>query len=332
MTVRHRQGVDQADRATDLLRWIQQQEEELREMYGEEVEILPSPLLLQEMEEVFGGSQLAQASQCMGPGPNRTSASPSARVSSRRRCCCRQPPADQPSTSAAASAQPSSPPPAAAEFRAGFSTYPGRRRRRRPVATEKFGRAPPTSPRSVHLAAGFPRVGGRLPSALWGSPVLGATSHSGVGPGRTADLPHVHSILQAEFLKEGWLDAPEPLSAGGPFAPLLEAVSAAAGSSWSSEPQLAAVGSSEPQPAAAGSSEPQPAATRSSGSLEPQPAAAGSRKPQLTWVLLSRPSGLFCFWTLALRPWPPPPPPWVGCFVLDFYGRLESDLEGEVMS
>ncbi|MEQ2230916.1 hypothetical protein ILYODFUR_034125 [Ilyodon furcidens] len=31
------------------------------------------------------------------------------------------------------------------------------------------------------------------------------------------DLDLVHSVLQAEFIKEGWLDAPAPVSAGGPF-------------------------------------------------------------------------------------------------------------------
>ncbi|KAK5602939.1 hypothetical protein CRENBAI_019550 [Crenichthys baileyi] len=41
----------QADRAQELLKRIRQEEEELRKMHGEEVEILPSPMLLQEMEE-----------------------------------------------------------------------------------------------------------------------------------------------------------------------------------------------------------------------------------------------------------------------------------------
>ncbi|MEQ2286087.1 hypothetical protein AMECASPLE_038539, partial [Ameca splendens] len=41
------------------------------------------------------------------------------------------------------------------------------------------------------------------------------------------DLDQVHSLLQAEFLAVGWLDAPAPLSAGGPFNPLLVAVKAA---------------------------------------------------------------------------------------------------------
>ncbi|MEQ2279389.1 hypothetical protein AMECASPLE_008871 [Ameca splendens] len=41
------------------------------------------------------------------------------------------------------------------------------------------------------------------------------------------DLDLVHSVLQAEFITEGWLDAPAPVSAGGPFDPLLVAIRAA---------------------------------------------------------------------------------------------------------
>ncbi|MEQ2253670.1 hypothetical protein ILYODFUR_034730 [Ilyodon furcidens] len=63
------------------------------------------------------------------------------------------------------------------------------------------------------------------------------------------DFAFVHLVLQAEFLGRVWLDAPAPLSAGGPFAPLLEAVSAAYGAP---EPQPADAGPPEPQPAAAG--------------------------------------------------------------------------------
>ncbi|KAK5615221.1 hypothetical protein CRENBAI_004237 [Crenichthys baileyi] len=42
---------DQADRAQELLKRLRRKEEDLRKIHGEEVEILPSPLLLQEMEE-----------------------------------------------------------------------------------------------------------------------------------------------------------------------------------------------------------------------------------------------------------------------------------------
>ncbi|MEQ2310828.1 hypothetical protein AMECASPLE_013304, partial [Ameca splendens] len=81
------------------------------------------------------------------------------------------------------------------------------------------------------------------------------------------DLDFVHLVLEAEFLGRGWLDAPPSLSAGGPFAPLHEAVSA----TGSSEPQLATAGSSKPQPAAARSPEPQPAAARSPRHVPEEP-------------------------------------------------------------
>ncbi|MEQ2227259.1 hypothetical protein ILYODFUR_035938, partial [Ilyodon furcidens] len=77
-------------------------------MNGQDAEILPSPLLLQEMEEVCGRSQLAQASVL---GQNRTSAYPSAPVSSHQGCCRRRPPAAaapaESSTFAVAPAEPS---------------------------------------------------------------------------------------------------------------------------------------------------------------------------------------------------------------------------------
>ncbi|MEQ2204743.1 hypothetical protein XENOCAPTIV_017946, partial [Xenoophorus captivus] len=63
------------------------------------------------------------------------------------------------------------------------------------------------------------------------------------------DLNLVHSVLQAKFITEGWLDAPVPLSAGGPFDPLLVAVRAAQ-SSKDSEPQPSTVKLHEPQHAA----------------------------------------------------------------------------------
>ncbi|MEQ2183325.1 hypothetical protein GOODEAATRI_031561 [Goodea atripinnis] len=78
------------------------------------------------------------------------------------------------------------------------------------------------------------------------------------------DLDLVHSVLQAEFIAEGWLDAPAPLSAGGPFDPLLVAVKAAQSPKYPDpqhaaklldsqhaakpqQPQLASSGSSEPR-------------------------------------------------------------------------------------
>ncbi|KAK5622424.1 hypothetical protein CRENBAI_003800 [Crenichthys baileyi] len=41
------------------------------------------------------------------------------------------------------------------------------------------------------------------------------------------DLNLVHTVLQAEFIAEGWLDTPAPVSAGGPFEPLFIAIKAA---------------------------------------------------------------------------------------------------------
>ncbi|MEQ2253802.1 hypothetical protein ILYODFUR_036247 [Ilyodon furcidens] len=78
------------------------------------------------------------------------------------------------------------------------------------------------------------------------------------------DLDLVHSVLQAKFIAEGWLDAPAPLSAGGPFDPLLVAVKAAQSPKYPDpqhaakpldsqhaakpkQPQLASSGSSEPR-------------------------------------------------------------------------------------
>ncbi|MEQ2249328.1 hypothetical protein ILYODFUR_028094, partial [Ilyodon furcidens] len=100
-----------------------------------------------------------------------------------------------------------------------------------------------------------------LQSELMRQRVMGFAEYLRIFP---EDVDFVHLILEAEFLGRGWLDAPAPLSSGGPFSPLLEAVSAVAGST---EAQPASSQSSEPQPAASGPSEPQPA---SSGSSEPR--------------------------------------------------------------
>ncbi|MEQ2263752.1 hypothetical protein XENORESO_012211 [Xenotaenia resolanae] len=52
----------QTDRAENLKQWIHQQGEEIKTRYGEDVEIKPFPIVLAEMEEVFGGSGLVLAS------------------------------------------------------------------------------------------------------------------------------------------------------------------------------------------------------------------------------------------------------------------------------
>ncbi|MEQ2317090.1 hypothetical protein AMECASPLE_039174 [Ameca splendens] len=102
-------------------------------MYGEEVELSPSPLLLEEMEECFGEANWVD----MGFKPGRNRSSP-ARSSSKRRRSHRKR-----STSAAALAELPPSPPAAAEFPAGFSSCQSPPRR--------YGWEPPTFPWRVHL-------------------------------------------------------------------------------------------------------------------------------------------------------------------------------------
>ncbi|KAK5609601.1 hypothetical protein CRENBAI_003339 [Crenichthys baileyi] len=250
------------------------------------------------------GSRLAQASPGLVLGQNRTSVSPPAPVTSstHRRRRHHQPPAavasEQPSTSIAASAQPSSSPPVAAEFPAGFGSRTGRRRRRRAVVTGRVQMDASYSSMGVPSAMASPRlsspelVGGhQAPSAVLQPPVQPPALNwvqarlekmkEDFMKGRCCsfvlhlmdhpeDLDLVHSVLQAEFLAEGWLDAPVPVSAGGPFDHLLIAIKAAQ-SLKDPEPQPAAAGSSEPQPAAAGSSVPRLIPEEPVGRLPPLP-------------------------------------------------------------
>ncbi|MEQ2293086.1 hypothetical protein AMECASPLE_029577 [Ameca splendens] len=58
------------DQAEELIRWVRQQEEILQSMYGEEVELCPSPLFLEEMEEYFVESDWASSGY--KPGRNRS--------------------------------------------------------------------------------------------------------------------------------------------------------------------------------------------------------------------------------------------------------------------
>ncbi|MEQ2216956.1 hypothetical protein XENOCAPTIV_026781 [Xenoophorus captivus] len=142
---------DQADRAKELKMWIKQQEETLQAMYGEGVEILPSPLLLEEME-CLGVSDWVPVDVL----PDQNHTSPACSSSKRRRPRRkRSTPATaelnlltaaspEPSTSAAAPAEPSSSAaaPAAAEIPAGFGSRPGRRRRRGTVAIGRLANIP----------------------------------------------------------------------------------------------------------------------------------------------------------------------------------------------
>ncbi|KAK5605360.1 hypothetical protein CRENBAI_025559 [Crenichthys baileyi] len=103
---------DQADRLKELKKWEREQEKELKKMYGEEVEIVPSPLLLQEKEEAEG-RQPTPVSPVSIPGRIRSSFPPTVSAtstSSRRRRHRHKPPssptAREPSTSAAAPVRP----------------------------------------------------------------------------------------------------------------------------------------------------------------------------------------------------------------------------------
>ncbi|MEQ2231350.1 hypothetical protein ILYODFUR_038584 [Ilyodon furcidens] len=277
---------DQADRATELKRWIKQQGETLRALYGEEVEICFSPLLLEEMQECF--CETDWAAMTFEPGRNRSSPAHASykRWRSRRKHSTSAaaalaglvtPTAASPQlTLAEPPAESSSPPPAAAEFPAGFSSCPGRRRRRRAAAAGKVRvgasyastEGPPVTASSRLFSPAQDQSGPEIPQEeLMRLQVRNFAEYLRVFP---EELDFVHLILEAEFLERGWLDAPLPVFTGGLFAPLLEA---AAGSSGSSEPQPAAAGSSEP-------SEPQAATAGSAGSLGPQPATAGSSEPR----------------------------------------------------
>ncbi|MEQ2281978.1 hypothetical protein AMECASPLE_035846, partial [Ameca splendens] len=135
---------DQAQRVKELKKWVQQQDETLRALYGEEVEILPSPLLLEEMEECF--CETDWATMTFEPGRNRSSP---AHASFKRRKHSTPaaavpaelvtPTAPSPQlTLAEPPEEPSSPPPAAARFPVGSSSCHGRRRCRRAAATGKI--------------------------------------------------------------------------------------------------------------------------------------------------------------------------------------------------
>ncbi|KAK5620644.1 hypothetical protein CRENBAI_021181 [Crenichthys baileyi] len=220
---------DKADRLKELKKWEREQEKELKKMYGEEVEIVPSPLLLQEKEEAEGRQRrYLQSPYWVGFAP-----------------------ASEPSTSAAAPVGPlsSAATPAAADFPAGFGSRPRRRRHRRTVAIGEVrtSASNPTSEGPSTMASAQLLGGHSAPSTVLQPSVLppaqnwlqarrekvkkdfmrdrcfSVIRHLMAHP---EDLDLVHSILQAEFLAEGWLDAPAPVCTGGPFDPLLVAIKA----------------------------------------------------------------------------------------------------------
>ncbi|KAK5610110.1 hypothetical protein CRENBAI_011481 [Crenichthys baileyi] len=102
-----RQNKDQANKA--LIKWVQQQEEELRKIYGSEVEVLPLPLLQEELEGVFEGPRLTPIPPDSALRHNH-SGSPSSDLasstSSHRWRRCRQPAT---LAAAAAATEPSTP-------------------------------------------------------------------------------------------------------------------------------------------------------------------------------------------------------------------------------
>ncbi|KAK5622840.1 hypothetical protein CRENBAI_024146 [Crenichthys baileyi] len=172
---------DQADKNKELQKWVQQQEEELRRRNGEEVEIAPSLLLLQEMEEAEGRRSMPVSPDFM-PGPicsSFPSTDSATSASSQRRPQPQQLPQSHPRLQRL-------------QLRPNF-----------PLGSlGRCGQTPPTPLRRVH-PPWPPRS--CFPRSWWVA---------------------TQRPLQAEFLAEGWLDAPASLSAGGPFDPLLIAINA----------------------------------------------------------------------------------------------------------
>ncbi|MEQ2163828.1 hypothetical protein GOODEAATRI_034547 [Goodea atripinnis] len=77
---------DQAQNAKELMKWVQQQEEMLQALYGEEVELSPSPLLLEEMEECFRETDWAAMDFVPGRSRSSPARSSSKRGRSHRKC------------------------------------------------------------------------------------------------------------------------------------------------------------------------------------------------------------------------------------------------------
>ncbi|MED6261162.1 hypothetical protein ATANTOWER_001660 [Ataeniobius toweri] len=77
--------LDQADKAEKLSQWVQQQEKILRTMYGEEVEIFLSPLMMEEIEEFSDEFEWAFSGYKLGRNHSTPAPPPQAIPSSRRR-------------------------------------------------------------------------------------------------------------------------------------------------------------------------------------------------------------------------------------------------------
>ncbi|KAK5598548.1 hypothetical protein CRENBAI_008662 [Crenichthys baileyi] len=158
---------DQAQYMKELKNWIEQQEATLEFLYWEEVEFLPLPLLLEEMEECFGETDWAALDFVLGrsrSSPFRASSKPCRPHHKRSTPAVAAAPAEL-GMPTAVPAEPSSPPPAAAEFPAEFSSWPGRRPRRRAAATGKVSTEgpPATAPSrlsSPEFVGGCPALGG----------------------------------------------------------------------------------------------------------------------------------------------------------------------------
>ncbi|KAK5612120.1 hypothetical protein CRENBAI_026154 [Crenichthys baileyi] len=242
---------DQEDRNKELQEWVRQQEEEFRRRYGDEVEIVPSPMLLLEMEEAEG-RRSTPVSPDFIPGQIRSSSPPtvSATSASSRRRHHRRKPSSSPSATAVSpqlsksSAAPAEPPTAViiGEVRTGafYSSMEGPSAM---VSSQLFspelvgGHPAPSAGHQLSVRPPVPawvQTGlNNIKKDLMKSRCCEFVMHLMDHP---KDLDFVHSVLQAEFLAEGLLDAPAPVSAGGPFDPLLVVVKAAK----LSEPQHAA--------------------------------------------------------------------------------------------
>ncbi|KAK5598495.1 hypothetical protein CRENBAI_009609, partial [Crenichthys baileyi] len=240
---------DQAQHIKELKNWVEQQEATLRFLYGEEVEFYLRLCCWKRWRNVSVRLTGQPWISCQVRADPLQSSKPCRPHHNRSTPAVAATPAEL-GTPTAVAVEPSSPPPAGAEFPAGYSSWPGRRPRRRAVATGKVrvGASyvstedqPATAPLRLsfpEFVGSCPALGGRRSSERPPTPAwvlarlqfvnaecmkercMECVPHMLAHP---QDLLEVHAILQVEFLEEGWLYAPAPLSAGGPFMPLLKA-------------------------------------------------------------------------------------------------------------